>query len=270
MAIVLFLLLVQIGGQKLAFCPAKFPKGNWDLARGSSGFEEHNFKTRDNLILHGWFFASQKPESKWVLLWCHGGQGNMTHYFDQVKLFQYHGFSVFIFDYRGYGKSEGSPSENGCYIDAMAAYNFLASEKSISPDRIVIFGQSLGGAVAANLTRHLVREKKPPRVLILESTWTSFPSTFKKTIGGHLLAPLIKSKFSVLDVVREIEIPILIIHGKKDVMVPYHHAEQLLQNAKNPKKDIFEIPGGGHNDGYLVAGFAYFKRICKFVEMQTK
>jgi fermentation-respiration switch protein FrsA (DUF1100 family) len=167
---------------------------------------------------------------------------------------------VFIFDYRGYGKSGGRPSEMGLYQDGLAAYEFIVNRKGISPHKIVPFGRSLGASVAIEIS--LRREVKS---LILESAFTSTKEMAKTMFLFGLFSPLLPSHFNNLKKITRVNVPKLIIHGEDDEIVPFKMGEQ-LHNTAQPPKYFFPIKGAGHNDTYVVGGNKYFEILSAFVK----
>lgn len=268
MAMLLFFLLLRLRGDRLVFHPVAFPypDGNWEMADQVKGAHKDTFTTPDGVTLHGCFFSI--PGADYVMLWCPGSMGNSTFDLDRVKLFQRVGFAVFTFDYRGYGKSDGVPSEEGIYRDTRAAYDFLVNKKSVPPDRIVIFGRSLGGAVAIDLAHRLSRENAVVRAVVVESTWTSSKAMVKEFLGAAPPWQPLPSKFFSLGKVGEIEAPVMVIHGTEDSTVPLSHAQEIFKHIKGERKQNYFIEGGGHNNAYLVAGLQYFREIRKFVDKQ--
>ena len=154
------------------------------------------------------------------------------------------GLSTFIIDYRGYGQSEGSPSEQGTYLDAEAAWRYLVEERGVPPDQIIVFGESLGGAVAAWLA-----QTHSPQALILLSTFTSIPDIGAQTYPFMPVRMLARIQYNTLARMPEINCPVLIVHGQEDEIVPYGHGQQLFEAANQPK-EFLEIKGS-HNEGSL-------------------
>ena len=230
-----------------------------DWARISTlPLEDVWFRSIDGTSLFGWYVASSGTPA--VLLWCHGNAGNIIHRLENLVELHRIGLSVFLFDYRGYGRSSGKPSESGLYDDALAAYLYLAEAKRIPFQRIVLFGRSLGAAVAGE-----VATRRPIAGLILES---AFPS-IEALAEAHSLGPparwLLRSRFNLADRVRKIHVPILVVHGDRDDTVPIEMGKQVFEAAHAPKS-FFIIPGANHNDTYLVGGKPYFQRFKRFVE----
>ena len=251
--------------RNILYYPAKFPEGDWDTSVFPWHIEECWFETEDHVRLHGWFAhavidesgqpASQLP----TVLFCHGNAGNITHRLANVAYLTQLGINVFIFDYRGYGKSQGAPGEEGLYRDAVAAYEYLLSRKDIDHTRIVLFGRSLGGAVAVELAT-----KKPCDKLILESTFTSVKEMTKAMFGNWPVHYLVKSQFNSLAKIGGIHVPILCFHGTQDSIVPLELGQRLFAAANEPKV-FYAIEGADHNDTYDIGGREYFERFSQFI-----
>lgn len=251
--------------RNMIYYPSKFPEGDWDTSVFPGRIEECWFETADGFRLHGWFAhavidESGQPDSQLpTMLFCHGNAGNITHRLTNVAYLIQLGVNVFIFDYRGYGKSQGTPSEEGLYRDAVAAYEYLLSRKDIDHARIVFFGRSLGGAVAVELAT-----QKPCHKLILESTFTSVKEMTKTMFGNWPVHYLVKSQFNSLAKIGGIHVPILCIHGTQDTIVPFELGQRLFAAANEPKV-FYEIEGADHNDTYDIGGREYFERLSRFI-----
>ena len=209
---------------------------------GGMAFEEIEFLATDGAKLWGWYVTP--PKSRGVVLYCHGNAGNITHRTGSIRLFYELGYTVFIFDYRGYGKSQGSPNEQGTYWDVEGAWKFLAEKKGHSPSDIVVFGRSLGGAVAS-----YIAEKHTPKALLLESTFTSLPDVAAEIYPWLLLVRVLSSvEYPTGNRLANIKCPIMITHSPQDEIIPYSHGEALYKLAKEPKR--FLKIEGGHNVGF--------------------
>jgi len=176
-----------------------------------------------------------------------------------LQIFNKLGLSTFIFDYRGYGKSAGKPTEKGTYLDAEAAWNYLINEKQIKPEDIVIFGRSLGGSVASWLAK-----EKSPEALILESAFTSIPDIAGELYPIFPVHLLSRFSYSTLKYIREVKCPVLIVHSKEDELIPFKHGRRLFDSANEPK-EFLEI-AGGHNDGFVLSGKLYEDGIADFID----
>lgn len=233
-------------------------------------YDDVTFQTEDGLNLHGWFVSGKKssPDADLpagrtdmhTLLWFHGNAGNINHRLDNLKMiYERVPVNIFIIDYRQYGRSEGKVSEEGTYLDARAALAYLHSRKDINQEKIIFFGRSLGSAVAV----HLALEEQC-RALILETPFTSILEMGKKLYPYLPVRLLLKTKYDSLSKIRNIKVPILIMHGDKDKLVPFEHGKRLYDMANEPK-EFYTIPGAGHNDTHIVGGEEYFEVIKNFV-----
>ena len=220
-------------------------------------YEEIVFEAGDGVSLSGWYIPATAERG--IILFCHGNAGNISHRLDSLKIFHDLGMSVLIFDYRGYGKSEGRPSETGTYLDASAAWDYLVDVKRKSPARIIIFGRSLGGAVAAELAM-----RKRPAGVIIESSFRSLPELGKKFYPWLPVRLLARFRYSTLDKVVSIGCPKLIVHSPEDEIVPFAHGRAIYEKAA-PPKEFLEITGG-HNDGFRVSGDIYTEGLKRFLE----
>lgn len=232
-----------------------------DPADISLEFESVSLETKDGVRLSAWFIPH--PDARGVLLFCHGNAGNIGHRLESIAIFHRLGLDVFIFDYRGYGQSEGKPSETGTYQDAEAAWRYLTEERQIEPGRIIIFGRSLGGAVAAWLAQH-----HTPAALILESSFTSLPD-IAATLYPYLpVRPLLRFKYSTAEYLKKVDCPVLIVHSPDDEIMPFSHGKRLFATAPEPK-NFLEI-SGTHNEGFLTSGSQYQEGLDAFVTLSLK
>lgn len=222
-------------------------------------YEDVLFKTSDGITISAWHIPSAAGmQERGSILFCHGNAGNISHRIDSIRIFHELGFSVLIFDYRGYGKSGGKPSENGTYLDAEAAWDYLTTIKKVTPEKIILFGRSLGSAVAAETAL-----RKKAGALIIESGFTTL-SELGSVFYPYLPVRLIlKYKYSTVDKVNDIKIPKLFIHSPGDQIVPFEQGKELFEKAADPK-EFLEIKGG-HNDGFIVSGSFYTDGLNKFM-----
>jgi fermentation-respiration switch protein FrsA (DUF1100 family) len=225
----------------------------WDLA-----YEDVFFVSGGERKLHGWFFPLEGKNP--VILFCHGNAGNISHRLENVWQLTEQKLRVFIFDYGGYGKSPGKPSESGIYEDALAAYDFLLDERNIPASQIVVFGRSLGAAAAIEVSL-----KRKTKSLIIESAFTSTKAMSRTLFPFSLLSPILPAHFNNLEKIARVRVPTLVIHGKKDEIVPFSMGRDLF-NAINAPKYFHPIEKAGHNDTYLVGGPTYFEKIAAFAK----
>ncbi len=228
-----------------------FP-ADWHL-----NYDEVYFDTEDDTRLHGWFFPLKGDTP--VILFCHGNAGNISHRLENISLLLDQNLQVFIFDYRGYGKSNGRPSEAGLYRDGLAAYDFLLKIKHIPPERIVLFGRSLGASAAIEISL-----KRDVRSIIIESAFTSTKEMAKTMFLFNVFAFLLPPNYNNLEKIAQVSVPKLIIHGENDKIVPFSMGQKLFDAASQPKY-FFPIRRAGHNDTYVFGGGAYFETLAAFV-----
>ncbi len=223
----------------------------------SLDYETVALTTSDNIQLHGWFLPGD--EGKPVVLFFHGNAGNISHRLDNLHLLHNLGLSVFIFDYRGFGKSAGTPSEAGLTRDALAALDWLKKEGWDSKN-IIYFGRSLGAAVAVNLA-----EYEAPAKLILETPFTSVRAMGRQhyPLLTMTLGWIIRDQFDSLEKIGRLEVPLLIFQGDRDKIVPAEMARALFDAANRPKT-FHLIPGADHNDTYEKGGETYWQAWKKF------
>jgi fermentation-respiration switch protein FrsA (DUF1100 family) len=234
-----------------------FPNKNLEYSPGliNLGFEDIYLQTLDNFKIHGWFIPNKN--AKYTLLFFHGNAGNIGHRLDKIKLLYDIGLNIFIIDYRGYGKSQGSPSEKGLYLDAKAARGYLVNNRNITPDNIILYGESLGAAVAVDLALQV-----KARALIIEEAFTNIADMAKR-IYPFIPVFLISAKFDSLAKVRNINIPKLFIHSKDDEIVPLELGDKLYAAAKEPKR--FAEISGSHNSAFLDSKKDYVSAIAAFI-----
>jgi fermentation-respiration switch protein FrsA (DUF1100 family) len=205
-------------------------------------FEPVALTTEDNIKLHGWFVPHDQPRA--TLLFFHGNAGNISHRLESLALFNALGLAVLIFDYRGYGNSEGSPSEKGIYLDAQAAWGYLTETRGIEAEKILLFGRSFGGAVAAYIAVN-------NRVLglVLESTFTSVPDMAAELYPWLPVRWLAKYDYNTLERMIDIDSPVMVIHSRNDEIIPFRHGQFLFEQANEPRR--FVELRGDHNSGFM-------------------
>lgn len=224
--------------EQFLFHPAKFPAGEWKPAGLS--FEDVTVTTKDNVKVHAWFSPVEKPRA--VVLFAHGNAGNLSHRAYRLRYFQKDlQVTSMIFDYRGYGKSEGKPTVEGVLLDARAARTELARKAGVPEKDVVLMGESLGGAVAVDLAADGARG------LVLENTFSSFKDV------AHHHAPLMSwlvpgKKLNSVETIKKYLGPLLQTHGDADSIIPFKLGKKLHEAAPG-KKELFVISGGDHNDG---------------------
>ncbi len=219
-------------------------------------YEQVAITTQDKLQLSAWYIPSDKSE--YVFVFFHGNAGNMSHRRETVENFHELGVSVLIFDYRGYGESEGKISETGLYLDAQAVWQYLTEIRKIDSNKIIIFGRSLGGAVAADLAL-----KVDAAGLVLESTFSSIRDMANRVLPIISFALIKRYDFNTLNKIPNIGMPKLFMHSQDDALVPYALGKKLFLAANEPKW-MFTMQGG-HNDGFIIHRERYLIELKKFL-----
>ena len=230
-------------------------------AQAGIPFENLYLTTKDHLKINAWFVPH--PQAQMALVWFHGNGGNLSDRVDQITAF--HAalpVHLLIIDYRGYGKSDGEPSEEGTYLDADAAYDYLLTQ--FNPEKLVVYGQSLGAAVA---TEFALRHGNVAG-LILEAPFLSIKEMAKVHYGWLPVGGLITTHYDNISKIGKVRMPILILHGDQDETVPYQHGQRLFAAANEPKR-LYTIQNGHHNDLYEVGGKNYMDAITDFIAAKT-
>jgi hypothetical protein len=230
-------------------------------ARIGLDYKAVTLQTDDGVRVSACFIPHPAPRA--TLLFFHGNAGNLSHRVESIRLFHDLGLAVFIIDYRGYGESEGNPSEAGTYRDATAAWHYLVEEQHIDPQEIVIFGRSLGGAIAAELA-----SRTRPAALILESAFTSVPNMAARLYPWLPVRWLSRYRYDTLRALGAMTCPVLIIHSREDDIIPYAEGEQLFAHAREPKQ-FLELHGG-HGNGWMVSREAYTRGIDGFLDRHVE
>jgi pimeloyl-ACP methyl ester carboxylesterase len=219
-------------------------------------YEDIRFETEDNIRLHGWFIP--RDNAKATLLFFHGNAGNISHRLESIDIFHRLGLNVFIFDYRGYGQSDGKISEKGTYRDAEAAWKYLTQSRGIAAEDIIIFGRSLGASIGSWLAA-----KHTPAALIVESGFSSVASMGQRLYPFLPVRWLTRLKYNTKKYVGNISCPVLVAHSRHDEIIPYVESREIFDAASEPKQ--FLEMSGGHNDGFIVTGSAYIKGLESFI-----
>jgi uncharacterized protein len=237
------IVLLYLLQTKLIFFPEKLPETFKYTSSGTELFLE----TSDHEKINALFFRGTRPE---VILYCHGNAGSLDNWQFVAEDFKNAGYSVLIFDYRGYGKSTGSISEEGVYNDALSCYEYLREHYKES--EIIVYGRSIGTGVAVNLC-----SKREVKGLVLEAAYTSLVNLAREKFGLFFPGIYLRTRFDNIAKINQIKCPLLLIHGTEDSLIPPSES-QLLLNAFNGKKKLFLIKGGGHND---LSSFSEYQKI---------
>ena len=239
----LLLALLWMRQENMLFLPA-IPSRELVATPGDVGlaYEPVQIDTSDGESLHGWFVPA--PGARAVVLFFHGNAGNVSHRLDSLRIWHALGLSVLIFDYRGYGRSTGRPSEPGTYEDALAAWRHLVDGRGIEPDEIILFGRSLGGAVATWLA-----VQRTPRALIVESVFRSVPDLAAEIYWFLPVRRLARIEYPVERLIGQVRAPVLVVHSRDDEIIPFSHGEA-LHAAAAPGAELVAL-SGDHNTGFL-------------------
>ena len=224
-------------------------------------YEDVRIQTSDGLTLQGWFIPGRADAGSNVTwLWFHGNGGNNGHRVDELaRAHQRTGANIFIFDYRGYGESEGKPSEKGTYLDSRAALKYLLSRPDVDQDRIVYQGHSLGAAVAVELSL-----TRPPMAMVLVSPFASVRDMARLALPFPPAGWLVRNHYDTISRIQKLNVPVLVLHGDQDDIVPISQARKLYEAANQPKR--FQVlAGADHNDTYLAAAEQYWGAIESFL-----
>lgn len=212
--------------------------------------------TEDGVRIEAWYVPA--PAGRGVALLAHGNAGNISHRVDYALMFHGLGYSVLLLEYRGYGRSEGRPSEEGTYADARAAWRHLVVERGFPPERIVLVGESLGGAVVARLAA-----AERPGALVLASSFVSVPELAAELYPWLPVRWLVRYRYDALEALGRVASPVLIAHSRQDDIVPFRHGERLFAAVKGPK--AFLELAGGHNEGFLFTREAWREALGRFL-----
>lgn len=224
-------------------------------------YEDVRLETDDGVALHGWYVHGPAPEAPAVLFF-HGNAGNIGDRLETLALLNELGAATLIIDYRGYGRSGGSPDEAGTYRDADAAWRWLTQDRGTPSRRIVLLGRSLGGPIAAYLAA-----RRRPAGLILESTFTSMPDLAADHYPWMPVRLLARYRYDTADYLADVACPVLVIHGRDDDLVPFAHAERLAR-IRPPVVELATL-SGGHDDAFLVSRSQYRDTLAAFLQRVT-
>ena len=220
-----------------------------------AGITNLNLITSDGVQIHGWFIPA--PAARVTVLLLHGNAGNISDRLEKIQILRAVGAEVCIIDYRGYGRSAGTPNDAGTYRDARAAYDYLTKTLHRSTHNIVVYGESLGSAVAVELAT-----QAPVGGVIIEEAFTSVPDVAQKLLKILPVRWLVRNRYDTLHKISRLSAPLLIFHSRQDEMFPYQYAERLLAAAPEPKQ-LVELHGG-HNDAFWESQDVYRQALRQF------
>ena len=232
--------LIMIFENRIIFVPTKYPAGDWDApARATVPFDDVWLETSDGVKIHGWLARGKGARA--TILYFHGNAGNLTHRADWIEVLTRLPADVLAIDYRGYGRSEGTPNEAGIYRDAEAAYAYLTETRGVAPQQLIVYGESLGGAPACEIAW-----RRPCAGLIVQSTFTNARDMASR-LTRLPVRWLVRARFDNAVKIARVRAAKLIVHGRDDEMIPYEMSKRLHEAAAEPKKLII-FDDAGHND----------------------
>ena len=242
---------------------AKLPGRALDASPADIGleYEDVHIDTADGERLHGWYVRA--ADARGVLLFFHGNAGNISHRLESILIFNRLGLDVLIVDYRGYGQSTGSPTEQGTYRDARAAWDYLVETRQKAPADIVVFGRSLGGAVGAWLAAGLKADEQPAAVII-ESSFSSGADMARRLYPVYPARLLTRLEYPVVEYASRLQCPVLVVHSRDDEIIPFSMGQAIYAVAPEPKEFI-ELRGD-HNAGFWISRQEYTAGLAAFLE----
>ncbi|MEM7305517.1 MAG: alpha/beta hydrolase [Planctomycetota bacterium] len=248
-------LTVYVLQSRLVYFPGP-PPGTTPGAMGLH-YREVPLTTSDGVAVHAWFLPAEYPVG--AVLFSHGNAGNMAGRLHAARAFLEQGFSVLLYDYRGYGNSAGNPSEEGTYLDAEAAYDWLIAEEGYAPDDVVLYGESLGGAVSIELAR-----RRSVAGVFVEGTFSSLPDVGARFYPWLPVRKLSKFRYESAAKVGALGVPLLVAHSPDDDVVPFEFGRALYDAAGEPKRMI--ETAGGHNDGGYLQRAEWRQAVAEFLQ----
>lgn len=253
-------LLLVIFEDSFIYFPAKYPEGNWDPASIRAGSEDVWIPIAEGIRIHGWWVPGKVP-ARGTFLFSHGNAGNLTHRDEHLQELSKHGFNVLIYDYEGYGRSDGAPNEKTCTRDGIAAFDYLTSVRKIPAREIFIFGESIGGGISVEVAL----QRPEAAGLILQSAFTSLPEVAQVHYPFLPARWIARTKFNNFAKIGSVKMPVRIEHGTVDEIVPFSHGERLFAAAPEPKQFV-PVEGAGHNDLIWVAGRSHFQGLREWAD----
>lgn len=238
------------------YYPSQYPTGIWDPSVYGVPVDDVWFESEDGVALHGWWMGH--PQAMATVVFCHGNTGSIGDWVGLYPKLSRLKVNLFVFDYRGYGRSAGQPHESGLFADVRAALDYVHEQKNIDWSKIILFGHSLGGAVATDGALH-----RPIAGLVVQASFTQTKDMARVVYPNWPVHLVTRNQFRSIEKVPQLEMPKLFIHGTEDGTIPYEIGRELFEAAAEPK-DWYEVPRAGHNDVDKHGGICYFRYLRKF------
>jgi fermentation-respiration switch protein FrsA (DUF1100 family) len=226
-------------------------------------YEDVNFKSSDGTNLHGWFLKARASKPKGTIVFSHGNAGSLGHHLGFVMWMAEAGYQVFMYDYRGFGKSSGELNRRGMVEDAKAAFQYIQTRKDVRSDRLISYGHSLGGAKSLAA----LAESRPDglKAIVVDGAFSSYQAMAKQ-VAGEIGSELITDEFSPKDLIAKItKTPLLVVHGQKDQVVPFSQGKEIFDLANEPKT-LFDVKDGTHGDTLSRDAGAYRKKMIEWLD----
>lgn len=237
------------------FLPNQLPNGGSDPS-GPLPSVDVRFATEDGVELHGWWL--EHPRARATVVYCHGSAGHLLHHGGILETLYGLEVSLLAFDYRGYGESGGEPSEEGLYRDARAAWDHVTGELGRAPQSTLLFGHSLGGAVAVDAALY-----RPAAGLVVQASFTGVREMAR--LRHPQLSWVARQQFSSIEKVAHLDLPKLFLHGTADETIPLEHSHELFTRASSPRQ-LYLVPQAGHNDVHVQGGIHYRRQLSSFID----
>jgi len=258
-------LLGKKGGNHLFYLPTRDQPTT--PAKWGFRYEDVNFTSADGTGLHGWFLPVKGKQAKGTIVFSHGNAGSIGHHLGFIMWLVEAHYNVLMYDYRGFGKSGGTVDRRGMLDDVKAAFAYVSSRADVNPKRLISYGHSLGGAKSVTA----LAENPVPglRAVVIDGAFSSYQA-MARIVAGQVGANLVTDELSPSEYIEKLApVPLLVVHGTRDEVVPIAHARQMFEAAKQPKT-LFEVESGRHGDALSRDNGAYRKKMIAWLETQVE